>query len=103
MPWLNQCGKCGLRIGEVFKAPPVQSLESVDSGDCPLNTVPNFNVLASYEYFYLAEDSSFEVSLSQDCGHDSGISGHLGIKVCLTVDSHPSVQFLFCLIYLFHG
>lgn len=85
----------------MFKVTPVQSLESVDSGDCPLNTVPNLNVLASYEYFYLLEDSSFEVSLSQDCAHDSGISGHLGIKVRLTVDSHPSVQFFFCLIYLF--
>lgn len=87
----------------MFKVPSLRSLESVDSGDCPLNTIPNLNILASYQYFYLSEDSSFEVNLSQNCAHDSGISGHPGIKVRLIVDFHSSVQFLFCLIYLFNG
>lgn len=56
-----------------------------------MNTIPNFNILAIYDYFYLSKDLSFEVSLSQNCACDSGISGHPGIKVPLTVDSHPFV------------
>lgn len=46
-------GKCSL----------MQSLKTVGSRDCLLKTVPNFNVLASYEYFYLSEDLSFEAGL----------------------------------------